>query len=69
MRKFVFRGVFAVAFLGMSLVGTGLQGVSIQGHEMLGASHSALAYMRPDPNKYCYPTDYYGTTWKCTWVG
>lgn len=50
MHKFIVRGVLAVAFLGMSLVGSGLQGVSIQGHELLGSSNSAMAMMKSDPH-------------------
>jgi len=66
MHKVLAKALIVVAFLGMSLTGTALQGVSIQGHELLGPANTTYAYMKPDPDgPRCYPTDFYGTTWKC----
>ncbi len=47
MKKALVRGIFAVAFIGLSL--TGLLGVSIHGHDMLGQDNSATAMMKQDP--------------------
>lgn len=48
MKKAIVRGIFAVAFTGLSL--TGLLGVSIHGHDLLVQDNSAMARMRQDPN-------------------
>lgn len=47
MKKAIIRGIFAVAFTGLSL--TGLLGVSIHGHDLLGQDNSAMAMMKQDP--------------------
>jgi len=48
MKKAIVRGIFAVAFTALSL--TGLLGVSVHGHELLGQSNSAMAMPKADPN-------------------
>ncbi len=47
MKKAIVRGIFAVAFTGLSL--TGLLGASIHGHDLLGQDNSAMAMMKADP--------------------
>jgi hypothetical protein len=47
MKKAIIRGIFAVAFAGLSL--TGLLGVSIHGQDLLSQDNSAMAMMRQDP--------------------
>lgn len=54
MKKVIVRGIFAVAFFGLSM--TGFQGISIHGHELLGESNSAMAMMKADGRpKPCRP--------------
>lgn len=55
MHKVVSRGILAVAFLGLSLASSGLQGISIQSFEPFGGAHTAEARMKADPTpKHCY---------------